>query len=310
MSTHRMQNVLTPPALRYFSEVAQAGSFRQASHNLGIAASAIHRQIGLLEEQLGVRLFERARGSSGVQLTAAGAALAYRSGRAVAEISQGINEIIDLGRSKRGRLTIGTTDAVAADLLAPVITEFRRANPLIDFQVRIGEKGELLSRHNEFQLDFLIMYNMPTLLDLRLIEEVKLQSYVVTAQDHPLAQGGRDTLSLMECVQYPMALASDPTIQDGILGRILAATGIRPRVVVTTNSYVFMREAIKNSDVISIQGVFGGRFAHQSPDLCYIPLRETLGRFSSLSISAPVNRPLPAVADLFIADLLQALAPQ
>lgn len=308
MSNQRMLNVLNPPALRYFSEVAQAGSFRQAAHNLGIAVSAIHRQIGLLEEQLGVRLFDRGRGSAGVVLTPAGEALVYRSGRAMAEISQGINEIIDMSGVRRGRLNIGTTDAVATDLLAPLIGEFRKKNPRVDFQIRVGEKAELLSRHNEMQLDLLVMFNMPAFLGLRVLSEIKLKTYVITARDHPLARLGRDTLSLLECVQYPMAIATDPAIQDGILGRILAATGIRPHMVMTTNSYVFMREAVRHSEIIAIQGMFDGRYAHQSPDLCAIPLRETLGRFSTLTISAPVSRELSGLTEAFVADLVEAVA--
>ena len=58
------------PVLRYFSEVAERGSIRQAAKTLNIASSAVNRQILKLEENLGVQLFERVPG--GVQLTHAG----------------------------------------------------------------------------------------------------------------------------------------------------------------------------------------------------------------------------------------------
>ena len=112
-------------------------------------------------------------------------------------------------------MTIGTTDAVAADLLDPLLGDCRRKNPHVDFNILIGEKAELLSRHNEIQLDLLVMYNMPAVLGLKVIEEIKLQSYVITAPDHPLATQGRNTLLLLECVAYPMALATDPATQGG-----------------------------------------------------------------------------------------------
>ena len=44
---------------RYFLCVAQLGSVRAASRQLNVAASAISRQILLLEGQLGIALFER-----------------------------------------------------------------------------------------------------------------------------------------------------------------------------------------------------------------------------------------------------------
>ncbi|WZB74386.1 LysR family transcriptional regulator [Achromobacter insuavis] len=48
-------------ALRYFVEVAQAGSLSGASERLHVAVSAISRQIAKLEEEAGAPLFERAR---------------------------------------------------------------------------------------------------------------------------------------------------------------------------------------------------------------------------------------------------------
>jgi hypothetical protein len=47
--------------LRYFVVVARTGSVSEAARQLHVAASAVSRQIGLLEDALGLRLFERAR---------------------------------------------------------------------------------------------------------------------------------------------------------------------------------------------------------------------------------------------------------
>ena len=44
---------------RHFVAVATLGSVRAASRQLNVAASAISRQVGLLEAQLGIALFER-----------------------------------------------------------------------------------------------------------------------------------------------------------------------------------------------------------------------------------------------------------
>ena len=54
----------------YFDEVVRAGSIRRASERLNISPSAIDRHILLMEENLGVQLFERM--PQGLRLTAAG----------------------------------------------------------------------------------------------------------------------------------------------------------------------------------------------------------------------------------------------
>ena len=45
--------------LRYFLQVARTGSVNQAAQRLHVAASAVSRQLGKLEDSLGVALFER-----------------------------------------------------------------------------------------------------------------------------------------------------------------------------------------------------------------------------------------------------------
>ena len=59
--------------LRYFSAVAQAGSFSRAAAALHLSQPALSRQVLLLETELGQRLFERT--GRGAQLTESGAAL-------------------------------------------------------------------------------------------------------------------------------------------------------------------------------------------------------------------------------------------
>src|SRR2546421_445580 len=84
MTLGLLPNFINTAALRYFFEVARYGSFRLAAEKIHIAASAISRQIQLLEQELGTKLFARKR--AGLQLTAAGEALLYRVKKAMGEL--------------------------------------------------------------------------------------------------------------------------------------------------------------------------------------------------------------------------------
>ena len=305
MNEYLARNVISSPAMRYFFEVAQAGSFRQAAESLGIAPSAVHRQVGILEEQLETSLLQRSRGRDGVRLTAAGEALLHRLTRAMLEMSTAIGEINDLRKAKRGKVRLGVTDTIAIDVVAPYLGEFSSLHPRVDVEVRVSEKAYLFTNFERVQLDVLLAYNAPTQIGLRTAREIRLPCYVVMRRDHPLAQ--RKVISLAECAQYPLALNDDSAVLDGIVGRIAAAAGSRPRIALTSNSYAFMREAMAFGDTISIQGAFGGRFRHRHEGLVYVPLRESLGRFSMLGVYVPASRRLSAAADLLVSGLSVAL---
>src|SRR5580692_6982288 len=60
-------------SITYFDAVRRYGSIREAARKLGVAASAINRQLIQFETDVGMPLFERF--ANGMKLTAAGAVL-------------------------------------------------------------------------------------------------------------------------------------------------------------------------------------------------------------------------------------------
>jgi len=66
----QLRSLLVPASLRYLEQVARSGSIQRAAKHLNVAASAIDRQILLLEAGLGVPLFERV--AKGMRPTPAG----------------------------------------------------------------------------------------------------------------------------------------------------------------------------------------------------------------------------------------------
>ena len=55
----KMRASLVPAALRYLDQVARSGSIQKAAKELNVSASAIDRQILMLEQDFNVKLFER-----------------------------------------------------------------------------------------------------------------------------------------------------------------------------------------------------------------------------------------------------------
>lgn len=122
-----------PPltALTAFEAVARLLSFTRAAEELGVTQAAVSRQIHLLEQELGFRLFIRLHRK--IELTRQGRVLASATGQAFQSIADAIGE---LSRETQGDdLTICASVAFSHFWLLPKISEFSRLHPDINLRV-------------------------------------------------------------------------------------------------------------------------------------------------------------------------------
>lgn len=126
-----------PPlsTLPAFDAAGRHLSFTKAADELGLTHGAISRAIRNLEEQLGVRLFER--GTRSVRLTPAGAAYAAEIGAALDQI--GLATLAASTPRSAGVLNVSTSDGFAGRWLVPRLHRFHREHRDID--VRLSTSG-------------------------------------------------------------------------------------------------------------------------------------------------------------------------
>ncbi len=124
-------------ALAAFDSVARLGSFSLAADELSLTQGAISRQVLSLEEQLGVRLFER--GARGVSLTAEGQTYAKAIGTALGDIRSASLQIMT--KTHGNTLNLAMLPTFGTRWLLPRIPKFVAAHPEItlNFATRIGQ---------------------------------------------------------------------------------------------------------------------------------------------------------------------------
>jgi molybdate transport repressor ModE-like protein len=118
--------------LRYFLSIAESGSIADAARELGVSYSTASRRLNVLEESLGVRLFDRL--PTGYALTAAGKEILEPARRMESEFDRLARGV--LGRDARlaGRLRFATTDAFAKRFM-PELAGFTRRYPQIEIDL-------------------------------------------------------------------------------------------------------------------------------------------------------------------------------
>ena len=91
--------------LRYFLTVAREENITKAAEVLHITQPALSRQLAQLEEELGVKLFDR--GTRKITLTDEGMLLRRRGEEIVQLVAKTENELIEQERLLEGKITIG-----------------------------------------------------------------------------------------------------------------------------------------------------------------------------------------------------------
>jgi len=162
-----MPDLLPLPALRAFEAAARHLSFKRAAEELAVTPTAISHQIRLLEEMLGVRLFERQ--PRRVTLTPAGTTLFPAINGAFAAMREAVGRVSE---SKRRRgLTLSATTAFTAKWLVPRLARFAEAHP--DINLRLHASDEVVS-FGAGRADVAVRYGLgpfPDLISEPLFEE-------------------------------------------------------------------------------------------------------------------------------------------
>jgi LysR family transcriptional regulator, nitrogen assimilation regulatory protein len=148
-------DLLTLKSLRTLAAVAHAGSLTRAAAELGLAQSAVSRQLGELEKALGGPLFHRT--GRGVQPTDLGTQLLPRIEALLAEAD-------DLTRTSRersgmasGMVTLGLVPGVAGFLASAIYGEVSRSHPLVRLRVLEGYSGDMETALTQGRLDLAVL---------------------------------------------------------------------------------------------------------------------------------------------------------
>lgn len=132
--------------MEYFITIVNEGSISSAARTLHISQPPLSTQMKLLEDELGVTLFER--GSRAIVLTDAGKLL-YDRAHGILEMTGAVRqELEQMGRGLHGSLRLGMVSSAETDSIIGRITDFRQQHPGVDFCIYEGNTYQLMDKLN------------------------------------------------------------------------------------------------------------------------------------------------------------------
>jgi len=165
--------------LQSFLAIAEQGSLSAAARVRSSSQPTMGRHLGALEQELGVRLFERTAG--GLELTRTGIEL-FAHACAMAEAANRLS-LAAAGRAESvaGTIRITASEIMATYILPDILTALRRREPEIDIELVASDRTEnLLQRDADIALR---MYR-PTQADVFTRQVGHLQIGMFAAHDY------------------------------------------------------------------------------------------------------------------------------
>jgi len=128
--------------LKVFRTVAEHLNFRKAAEQLFLTQPAITLQVKALEDDLGIRLFDRA--ANRVSLTPQGSLLLDYAKKIATLVSQAEQELGGKDGKLSGELSLGASTTIAQYLLPRLLRAFLDENPHVQLSIRTGNTDEIV----------------------------------------------------------------------------------------------------------------------------------------------------------------------
>lgn len=140
--------------LRYFYTVALEMNFTKAAETLHIAQPPLSRQIKDLEDELGVRLFER--GPHFMALTPEGELLKQYAAQILDLADKAAENVREIGQGLNGTINISTIEGKTLQFLSEWIASFSAEHPAVRYNIWTGGTDEIMTRIRNGLCDFAI----------------------------------------------------------------------------------------------------------------------------------------------------------
>ena len=191
--------------LRYFLVIADELHFGRAARRLNILPSSLSRNIGLLEEELGLRLLRRT--TREVTLTRSGQMLLREATALIAHADEVTDKVRSQSVSHERVFRIGAMDSAAIGLMPQLIHDFREMLPDLEVLLVEEKSAKLVPKLISGALDVAVI-SQPTSAIPDIETQFLLNQRIVVAltEHHELAR--LKALSVQDLEEVPLILPS------------------------------------------------------------------------------------------------------
>ena len=296
--------------LRCFLAVYATGSISRAAEHMHIAQPAMSMQVKGIEEDLGVRLFERT--AHGVQATSAGERLAHHARRLLDAFDLALQDVRRLEATPSGRISIGLPQSMSKLLTVPLLRATLERWPQVQLQIVELSTGYIPEQLLQAHIDIGLTFAEHPHQGLR-HEQIAQEKLVLIAPPGHFRKRARNGLSgqqvrFAELTSLPLVLPAPEHGLRILLERYATATQLQLRPIAEVNTIQQLIDVVASGAGCSL--------------LSYAAVVQEVqqGRLSAAEVVQPeISRPVfmasratsaPSIATSSLCNLLREIAQQ
>jgi DNA-binding transcriptional LysR family regulator len=260
--------------LRGFYWAGVHGSFSKAAKTLNIGQSAISHQVKSLEEELHVKLYQRA--GRGISLTPEGKILLAYVDIILQTLDNLETHFADLSDSPEGTVTLAAYRGIMKYKLPAIVQNFKRKNPEIRLVIlQRTLDSEVLDMVSSGNIDFGITSSWNEFPEITFFEVWTYDMFLCVPANHRLA--GRRKVALTEIAREPLILYERENSIRKRIEKIFKENNLSFNIVIETDGAAVIQEYVKVEQGISfVSGLVTE--AKEDPSLSYVPVTEHFGK--------------------------------
>ncbi len=218
--------------LRYLLAIAENGlNITAASERLYTSQPGVSKQLKLLEEELGLRLFSR-NGKSLDGVTYAGNLVLEKAANIMREVENIKQLAHELQNEQEGSLSIGTTHTQARYVLPNILAAFRKRYPDVKLNLHQGTSEQIAEMMKNGLIDFAVASSSGA----KNSDTVSLPCFhwdraILMPQDHPLTK--LEDIELKDLIQYPIITYVFSHTGQSSFRDTFAREGLTPNIAIT-----------------------------------------------------------------------------
>lgn len=229
--------------LELLSALARHRHFAKAAEDCGISQPAFSMRIRNLEDRLGVSIVKRANRFQG--LTEEGEMIVRRARRILQDSKALEQEVQSIQGEISGTLILGVIPTALA-FTGRLIRRLQQSHPKIVTRIESMSSSSIQQNLDEGVIDAGITYGDSIGTDLRTVQPLYEETYVLLVPDHMTEETG--PIPWARVAEFPLSMLGPQMQNRRILDRIFAELGLHPQVVTEssgfTASMVMAREGL------------------------------------------------------------------